>query len=53
MRHFQSLNGWSYAFGPYFNEQLTPLLTGDRADLLAQEIDPYSQYRYLNNKLIG
>ena len=41
--HFQGLGGWIFAFEPYFNEQLTPYLTSNLTQLLANYIDPYCE----------
>jgi hypothetical protein len=45
MQHFQTMGGaWSFAFGPYFNEDLTYHLTDDIvADVLYKFEDPYSE----------
>ena len=43
MRHFRSLGGWSDSFSPYYNEEITPLLTGERGQLLAEELDPLGE----------
>jgi len=51
MRHFQTMGGaWSFAFGPYFNEDLTYHLTDDIAkDVLFKLEDPYRYRTRLSN----
>ena len=44
MHHFQTMDGgWSFAFGPYYNVNLTRYLLDPLADILYDYEDMYSK----------
>jgi PhoPQ-activated pathogenicity-related protein len=45
--HYQSMGGWSWAFGDYHREGLTKRLDSEDAALLGQMQDPYELREYL------
>lgn len=40
--HYMSFGGWSFAFEPYYNENITQYLDHPNTQLMAQIIDPYA-----------
>ena len=41
MDHYQCLGGWSWAMGPYYNEDLSGGVASDFMDNYAYLVDPY------------
>lgn len=41
--HFRSLGGWSFAFNPYYRENLTMELDNPNTQRLWDLVDPYSK----------
>lgn len=50
--HYRSLEGWTFAFGSYYAENITRLLDNPYFQAMADIIDPYTYFlRYRNIKL--
>lgn len=43
MHHYQSLGGWTFAFGDYYTDNITTFLGTPAVDAMAAIIDPYGR----------
>lgn len=41
--HYRALGGWTFAFKPYYEQNLTVELDNPRTQQLADLVDPYSK----------